>query len=121
MTTWNPLSKIIKKKRGEVASKTDTDNAMEQTKVGCGDSLDISVVSQFHSQLKDVLHDAKSIELAAGDLQRIDGAGIQMLVAFFKEAEQMHIHVDWSETSDALVKAASLLGLTEQLNLKRDN
>lgn len=90
---------------------------MAQTTISCGELLDISVVGQFHSQLKEAMAETNGIEISAAGLQRIDGAGIQLLVAFFKEADQLHIDVSWKDISDSLVNAASLLGVSEQLHL----
>lgn len=85
--------------------------------VRCGDVLDISVVTERLAEFRDVLENQKEIELSAGELQRIDGAGIQILVALFRQAEQEQKEISWKDTSDSLLSAASLLGVSEELHL----
>ena len=83
----------------------------------CGDVLDISVVGEKHAEFKQVLEAGEAIELSAGELQRIDGAGIQMLVALFRQAQQENVDISWRDTSDCLSEAASVLGVSTQLKL----
>lgn len=90
---------------------------MGNTTVACGDVLDISVVGQKHTEFKNALESKQAIEIAAGELQRIDGAGIQMLVALFRQAEQDQLEINWKGKSESLLEAASLLGLQKQLHL----
>jgi len=90
---------------------------MDKNIISCGEVLDISVVGKMYEELKVAIEDENAIELNASDLQRVDGAGIQLLVAFFSEAEEMHVDVDWKETSEQLLDAASILGVKSELHL----
>ena len=90
---------------------------MASKAVTCGAVLDISAVGQKQAEFREVLENKKTIEVSAGELQRIDGAGIQMLVALFRQADQEQLEISWKDTSDSLLNAASLLGVTTQLHL----
>jgi len=90
---------------------------MASKAVTCGDVLDISAVAAKLPEFKDVLENQKTIEVSAAGLQRVDGAGIQMLVALFRQAEQEQKDISWKDTSESLLSAASLLGVSEQLHL----
>ena len=90
---------------------------MDKNIISCGDVLDISVVSKMHDELKHAMEDSSVIELSASELQRIDGAGIQLLVALFTHAEESGVEVSWGETSEPLLDAATLLGVKQQLRL----
>ncbi len=90
---------------------------MDKNIISCGEVLDISVVGKMYEELKVAIQDEHSIALTAADLQRIDGAGLQLLIALFVEAKEMHIDVEWKETSDPLLDAASILGVKKELHL----
>jgi ABC-type transporter Mla MlaB component len=90
---------------------------MASTAVTCGDVLDISVVAQKYAEFTEIIEKQEAIEISAGELQRIDGAGIQLLVALFNQAEQQGLEITWKDTSESLMDAASLLGVNTQLHL----
>ena len=92
---------------------------MEKITVSCGDVLGISEVGQKYIELKEALVSDQSVEISAGELRQIDGAGLQLLVAFIKEANKMHIEINWVGVSEVLIKAASILGVTSQLQLQQ--
>lgn len=90
---------------------------MTSTAVMCGDVLDISVVAQKHTEFREALEKKQAIEVSAGELQRVDGAGMQMLVALFRQAEQDQLEIKWKDTSESLRDAALLLGVKDYLHL----
>lgn len=57
------------------------------------------------------------IVLDGGPVERVDTAGLQMLVLFRRELEARGGTLRWHGTSDALNEAASLLGLAQLLDL----
>lgn len=79
------------------------------------DTLDITMVASYLERLSQLLNEQKSIVLNGENIERIDGAGLQLLVAFFKSAESLHIPVQWQGCSEALKKSAKLSGLTGSL------
>jgi ABC-type transporter Mla MlaB component len=90
---------------------------MASATVTCGDVLDISVVTTKYNELKQMLNNAQTIEVSAAELQRIDGAGVQLLVALFREAADQGKVISWKDTSESLLEAASLLGVKNHLQL----
>jgi len=121
MSHWALIKKILLKQRGQSCDDVD-DNAgakrdMASKTVTCGDVLDISVVGQKHTEFKEALENNQALEISAGEVQRVDGAGIQMLVALFNQATSQGTEIVWKDTSESLIDAASLLGVKEQLHL----
>jgi len=86
--------------------------------INCQDSLDISIVSNLGDELKVALDSGQAIQLHASNVGKADAAALQLLCAFFLDAETHGIDVEWLEPSDALLEAASVTGLTEYLGLK---
>jgi anti-anti-sigma regulatory factor len=87
------------------------------TEVVFEESMDITMVLQYQEQLSQFLHEQKQIVLNAEKIERIDGAGLQLIVAFIIAAGKLNLHVSWSGVSDVFIKNASILGVTEQLAL----
>lgn len=90
---------------------------MDKNIISCGEVLDISMVSKLHDELKMAFEGEQPIGLSVADLQRIDGAGVQLLVAFFAAAEKLHLDVSWQDSSERLIDAATLLGVQQELHL----
>ncbi len=81
------------------------------------DSLDITLVAGYFEQFSQLLNEQKSIILNGADIERVDGAGLQLLAAFFKSAELLQISVQWQGVSDSLKHGAEISGLTGVLAL----
>ncbi|MCK4743230.1 MAG: STAS domain-containing protein [Sulfuriflexus sp.] len=86
--------------------------------INCQESLDISVVADLGTELKVALDSGQSIRLQAGDVGKADAAALQLLCAFFLDAQTHGIDIEWLDPSDALIESASLTGLVEHLGLK---
>lgn len=86
-----------------------------QTVIECGTILDISAVSQWCDQVKPVLQANMPIRLKVAELQRIDTAGLQALLALILSCKQRDIPVSWAEPSPVLMQAASMVGLSDAL------
>ncbi len=80
-------------------------------------SLDITLVAGYFEQFSQLLNEQKSIILNGADIERVDGAGLQLLAAFFKSAEFLQISVQWQGASDTLKYGAKISGLTGVLAL----
>ena len=81
------------------------------------DSLDVTLVAGYLAQFSQLLNEQKSIVLNGADIERVDGAGLQLLAAFFKSAELQQISVQWQGVSDSLKYGAKISGLTGVLAL----
>jgi len=92
------------------------DSGMEMV-IECNDALDISLVSDFKVILQQASGQNSPIVLDASQLERIDGAGLQLVTAFFQEATESGLSVSWRNPTDALIYAANLTGLKDVLQL----
>ena len=55
--------------------------------------------------------------MIASQIERIDGAALQLMTAFFIEAQESGINVAWKDVSEPLLHAAQLTGLKDVLHL----
>lgn len=83
-----------------------------------GDCLTIQEVSELTLSLQNVFDSGLKIAIEANELQRIDGAGMQLLCVLFKEAESHDIEIGWSSESDIIRKSAIKMGLDNVLKLQ---
>jgi phospholipid transport system transporter-binding protein len=81
-------------------------------------SLDIAGADRLRQQLLVVLREQSPVVLDAANVERVDTAALQVLTAFFKDADAANITVQWKQTSGALKNAARLLGLGSSLHLE---
>jgi ABC-type transporter Mla MlaB component len=51
-------------------------------------------------------------------VERADTAALQLLGAFFQDANAQKKTVEWKDPSEALCRSAALLGLSEMLHLQ---
>ncbi|MFK5894262.1 MAG: STAS domain-containing protein [Pseudomonadota bacterium] len=79
--------------------------------------LDITMALQYHEQLNQLLNDQKQITLNAEKIERIDGAGLQLIVAFVIAADKLNMKVTWTGVSEIFKKNANILGVTDILEL----
>ncbi|MDX2507152.1 MAG: STAS domain-containing protein [Gammaproteobacteria bacterium] len=86
------------------------------------DTLDITLAATYYEKLNHLLNEKltqkSAIVLNAGNIERIDGAGLQLLAAFCKAAELLHISIEWQGCSEAVKKSAELSGLTGSLKIE---
>ena len=85
--------------------------------IECEESLDVSLLEDYRALLQQALEQGQPIVLDANKLERIDGAALQLLHAFVKKADASGIDLRWQSPSEALRKAADLLGLRSALRL----
>lgn len=77
---------------------------------------DISMVTELHKQVGELIN-AQDVVFDGSAVERIDAASLQLIACAFKQAEKYDNKVTWQGKSEALIKSAGLLGLTEALNL----
>lgn len=88
---------------------------MENTLLSISGSLDISAVSVLREQLLNALDSARPIAIDASAVERADAAAIQLLYAFVLEARRRAVTVTWRDPSEALQRAARVLGFVDVL------
>lgn len=89
--------------------------------ISCSESMDISVVAEMQAQLAQALASGQTVTLDAHQVERADTAALQVLSAFFQDANSQAQKVEWKEPSDALCRSAALLDLSKVLNLESNS
>jgi len=77
--------------------------------------LDIVGARSLYGCLGGVLAEAKSVELDAGQVERVDTAALQLLAAFCRALREAGVSLQWRSASGPLCEAAATLGLSEIL------
>ncbi len=93
------------------ASSTGADS------IDLGDSLTIADVGELRERLRAALDLGGTLSVGAGDVEQVDAAGVQLLCAVAREADQQGIAVDWNGVSGRLKDAVVRLGLENALSL----
>jgi len=80
-------------------------------------SLTIAEVSPLYEHMLRIFDKYDKVQLNGDAIEQIDGAGIQLLAAFIKQAVEEHAQVEWIGVSDKLRESAEQLGLTDLLRI----
>jgi anti-anti-sigma factor len=83
-----------------------------------GKVLTIAQVADWRQKLVGVFDLREPIVVNGGDIEKIDSAGLQLLVALMKEAEATGAKIEWKAASDLLKQNATQLGLNGVLRLE---
>jgi ABC-type transporter Mla MlaB component len=89
----------------------------DENLVDFGSTLTIAEATQHKNVLLQALKLAKPIVLKADKIEKIDTAGLQLLLSFIKSAAQKNIPWQWQTPSSLLKEKASLLGIIDLLKL----
>ncbi len=81
-------------------------------------SMTIADVGELHESLAGQFAEGQKLCLDGSEVEIADGAGMQLLVALFKDAGEKQLTVEWTQTSDVLTSAAAQIGLSEILKLQ---
>ena len=92
---------------------------MTDDRIDCGSNLTIDGAAEFLGRLRCVPAEVSNVTLHTEALERVDAAGLQILIAFFKEARTRGMKVSCGQPSKVLIEAAWLLGLSEELGLSK--
>lgn len=85
--------------------------------IECDETLDVSVASDFKALLQQVSAQDHPIVLDGSRIERVDGAALQLLAAFFLDARESGLDVAWRNPPDTLQDAAKNTGLKDILRL----
>lgn len=85
------------------------------------ENLTIAYIHPIHEQFEAAIDDKDHDEILikASEVTRADTAGVQLLYAFVKAAQEHNIKLDWHEPSAKLCSAASILGMEQILGLQQ--
>ncbi len=95
--------------------------AADGDKLDFGDSLTIADAAEWHQRLTDALKSSGALSFDGSDVEQVDGAGIQLLAAFVKEAATLYVAFEWCGASQVLREAAGQSGLADLLQLSETN
>jgi phospholipid transport system transporter-binding protein len=106
-------------RRGRAAKTPDTDTEQETGSGAFAVAAECTVAdaSSLKAGLAKLLDESGSVALDVSAVQRIDTAGLQVIVAFVRERESLGRQVEWRGSAPALTSAAKLLGLSSFLKL----
>lgn len=111
-----PESEPIPEPEIQVASTAVSENAAGGFDLGT--TLTIADAESLKGQFIELLAEGAPITLNAVDVDQCDGAGLQLLSVFYKEACSRDIPVSWSTVSSNFHEAVSLMGLINALGLE---
>lgn len=86
----------------------------DQQLIKIGDRFTVGQAQHYYLKLMQALVDEKPLKIDLSEVQRIDTAGLQLLLRFSEEAERMKVPLDWAPVSEAVQTALKLS--TIQLN-----
>lgn len=85
--------------------------------IDCPAQMDIAGVSPLYEFLRS-LGDESALVLKADEVERIDTATLQLLVAFVRDAKHRQVSVSWQSPTAIVYEAAGLLGVKNELGLE---
>jgi len=85
--------------------------------IDCPTQMDIAGVSPLCELLRS-LGDEQALVFKADEVERIDTATLQLLVAFVRDAKSRQVSVNWQSPSAVVYEAAGLLGVRNELGLE---
>lgn len=80
-------------------------------------TLGIAQLAELHPQLDQALEKGGPLALDGSAVEQLDGAGLQLLLAFHRAATEAGHAPEWRKPSSPLGTAAALLGLDGALGL----
>ena len=89
--------------------------------IALGPSLTIHEALGLKQQLGGILSAGGTVHLDGAGVRAADAAGIQLLVAFSREAEMRNVEIIWRGASEVLLHSAAGLGLSALLGLAAPN
>ncbi len=115
-TTAKSISSSAPKKKGVVAKRKPkaTSNI-----ISLDESIVISGVMELREKLVATVTSHDEVVIDGSAVEKIDGTGLQLLVALMKQAVSSNTAISWSSASDLLLDSAAQLGLIEILGLDK--
>lgn len=86
--------------------------------IKCEPRLDISIAANFRNDLIKILDGTESVEIDVTHVEHADTAMMQLFAAFSIKAKEQALDVQWKQPSEAFIRSANLLGLTDLLGVK---
>ena len=99
-------------------SGTNENSGVDHIDVDLGGSLNIADAEAKKIELAHILDDAVPVRLNGSDIDQCDGAGLQLLAAFFKDAAEKQVDVVWGDVSKMLHDSVTMMGLIKPLKME---
>lgn len=77
------------------------------------EELTIKTVVEVKQQLNESLESGQPAIVESGAVSRVDGLGVQLLLAYSCAMRERNLAVDWGEPAEVLVKVSAELGVRE--------
>ena len=81
-------------------------------------TINVPQIQALYKPLAKALARNLAIVLAADKVKRIDTAGLQVLIAFYRDAQKRGLDFRWEAPSPALCEAVKLLSLEKTIGLE---
>jgi ABC-type transporter Mla MlaB component len=88
-----------------------------KTSFSCGEALDIAHVASLQTRLEKSLQKSSILELKAEAVEKVDTAGLQLIISIKKEVQTSGGNIIWRKPSEKLLTSAKSLGLSDHLGL----
>lgn len=79
--------------------------------------LNISLVTEMKAELEAALASNETVALDASNVESVDTAALQLLVAFIQQASLRGPRAEWHQPSEAFLATVKLMGLNDALNV----
>lgn len=112
----DPLASI-KGKRSE-PEQTNVATQVSQP-ISFNSHFNIKEVAETRKQLQSALDNCTSVQLDFTDVEVVDTAALQLLLAFTNDARKREVSIVWNQPAEALYRSAELLGLANELGLPK--
>ncbi|NII09224.1 STAS domain-containing protein [Oleiagrimonas sp. C23AA] len=93
------------------------DKAAAPAHLALGAEVRMSGVGPLQEALKNARDSAGPVTLDASEVGSVDAAALQLIYVFVEDCRQREIACQWQGVSDAFRQGATLLGLTDKLDL----
>jgi anti-anti-sigma regulatory factor len=90
---------------------------MTQSRIVLDEQLSIAQVATLYGTLRAVLAGGGSVTLDGSAVREIDTAVLQLLASFSRSSVALGVDCTWQGVSAALRRAATLIGLSDALQL----
>jgi len=98
-------------------TRTENSASNRPSSISLGESLDFDGIARLHTRLINCAAKKKDVNINAARVEHIDTASLRALVSFVNMIGSNGNSVRWVSPSAALVAAASIAGIHEQLDL----
>ena len=90
---------------------------IDSIQVELGQVISIKTINVLKEQLDDVLEQKKSVVLLSNNVDQVDTAAVQLLVAFNEKLKSNGFTLSWEQPSEEVCSVVALLGLEKAVSL----